>query len=140
MVRCFRMTLRPNAPTTPPVEAQAPAKKSPKPRRRRCHNCPLFFFPKKPWQKFCSYQCQRQFHHYGNSYGKLKETVAKLIQQQVKELAPKTIEVMVAMQGARMQEQFEKRLEAVEDRTRRIARQLASTPAGAIAQIIGGGE
>lgn len=122
MVPCLRMTLPPNSPAATPAGTQP----TQKPRRKRCMNCNKLFDLKKPWQKFCGYQCQRQFHHYGNSYGKLKETLTKLIREQVKELAPSTIETMVSLQISRLEEALSSRIESVEDRTRRIALQLAA--------------
>lgn len=51
--------------------------------RKRCENCPKFFEKKRSWQRFCSKECKNQFNKNGSAYGKLKDTLTKLIKTEI---------------------------------------------------------
>ena len=51
--------------------------------RKRCENCPKFFEKMRKWQRFCSKECKDQFHKNGSAYGKLRDTLTKLITREV---------------------------------------------------------
>ncbi len=51
--------------------------------KKRCENCPKFFDKKTKWQRFCSKECKDQYHNYGSAYGKLRDTLTKLITREV---------------------------------------------------------
>jgi hypothetical protein len=72
-------------------EAQGPRDADPErgtPRRVRCDNCPKFVMQYRPWQRFCSEKCRRQFHQNEGAFGTLKDKFPKWIAAEVaKQLA-----------------------------------------------------
>jgi hypothetical protein len=51
--------------------------------RKRCDNCPKFFQQNKPWQRFCSSACRREWDRNDCAYGRLKEKLAKDIAKEI---------------------------------------------------------
>jgi len=52
-------------------------------KRLRCLNCPKVFTQSKPWQKFHSDKCRREFHRNEGAFGTLKEKFPKWIAKEV---------------------------------------------------------
>lgn len=48
--------------------------------RRRCHNCAKTYTVHKPWQRFCSAKCRREWGRNDSAYGRLKEKLEKFIE------------------------------------------------------------
>lgn len=63
--------------------------------RKRCENCPKFFEKKRSWQRFCSKECKDQFNKNGSAYGKLKDTLTKLIVTEVRLAISSELRVLV---------------------------------------------
>lgn len=63
--------------------------------KKRCKNCPKFFYQTKPTREFCSNSCRMQFHRFGNSYGALKESLEKLMRQEAAPIVAKTFDAYV---------------------------------------------
>lgn len=81
-----------NTPRVNPGRAPGLADQTSEPlHRRRCDNCPKFFQQQRRWQRFCSPQCRKEFHYYGSSYGKLKETTEHLVHKAVREQLPAAV-------------------------------------------------
>lgn len=64
-----------NKKPAPPAEHPFP--------RRRCDNCPKFFWPVKEHQRFHDVKCRREFNRHGLAYIKLRELIRKQIEKDV---------------------------------------------------------
>jgi len=53
----------------------------------RCDNCSKPFLKTKPHKRFCSVQCQKEYHRHGAAFGPLKDKLTKLIEQRTREHA-----------------------------------------------------
>lgn len=53
------------------------------PIRRRCTNCPKFFWAIRKDHRFCSARCRKEFHENGTAYGKLRERLYKDIEKKL---------------------------------------------------------
>lgn len=70
-------------------------------KRVRCLNCPKFFTQSKPWQKFHSDKCRREFHRNEGAFGTLKEKFPKWIAKEVaKQLAAALAKLPVGVTAA----------------------------------------
>lgn len=63
-----------------------PVKKTPKLPRRRCANDNKLFNPKKPWAKFCSDACRKEYNRHGSAFGPMKTGLHKAIDKKYAEL------------------------------------------------------
>jgi hypothetical protein len=72
------------------------------PKRVRCDNCPKFVLQYRPWQRFCSAKCRREFQRNGAGFGQLKERIPKMVAKEVARqiLETFTVEGIAAVQAA----------------------------------------
>lgn len=68
------------------VSTQKPPKERAQ-RRRKCRNCPAFFYPRLKGgtpQHFCSANCRKEFHRNGAAFGKLRDKLPGYIEREVR--------------------------------------------------------
>ena len=76
-------------------------------KRLRCLNCPKVFTQSKPWQKFHSDKCRREFHRNEGAFGTLKEKFPKWIAKEVaKQLAAALAKLPVGVTAAEVNDKL----------------------------------